>query len=47
MIANNFLGFKTPNKYAYQIPLYFRMLLVDYDKVTLQVYESCLHIGQN
>ncbi len=29
MITNNFLGFKTPNKYAYQIPLYFRMLLLE------------------
>ncbi len=47
MIENNFLGFKTPKKYAHWIPLYFRSCCWNNDKVRLQVYESHLHIGQN
>ncbi len=38
---------KTPKKYAYQIPLYFRICCWNNDKVTLPVYESHLHTGQN
>jgi hypothetical protein len=47
VVANYFLGFQTPKKYAYQIPLYFRSPCWKNDKVALQIYESHLFIGQN
>jgi hypothetical protein len=47
MITNDFNGFKTPKKCACSIPLYFRSCCWNNDKITIQVYESHLHIGQN
>ncbi len=41
--ANNFLGFKLPNRYAYWIPLYIRSCC--WKNLSYQIKASNLHIG--
>ncbi len=43
--ANNFLGFKLPQKYAYWIPLYIRSRCWKNDMLSFQIKASHLHIG--
>jgi hypothetical protein len=45
LTANNCLGFKTPQKYAYRIPLYFRNRCWKNDMFSFQIEASHLHIG--